>query len=335
VTVVQYEEPTPLPPSRPGDEREPGPSGDVARLRAAAEYANYIGNTDFVPETLRGNPAAIAAALLAGEELGLKKMAALRSIAIIRGRPTLTAEAQRGLIVAAGHEIWFEETTATRAIVAGRRAGSDRIGRITWTMDDAVRAGIVGQPNYSRYPAEMLRARASAALVRAMFPDVTLGIPASEELEDGHNTTVAAPADSPAPKPGKARSRRTGQAAPLAPIPAPDLQPEPPVPPEPLATDAQKRQMFALMRDASLRTATRDDRLDYTRAVIGRDISSSNELTVAEASTVIGELQKVLAGEPDSSTEDSDSNELQDSDSNKATTGLESAVEEEPDAAPF
>src|SRR5215831_1224397 len=184
MTIQQYESPPPLPPSRPGDELQAGPTGDVARLRAAAEYASYIANTSLVPEALRGDPAAIAAVMLAGQELGLKPMASLRMVVLIRGRTALTAEAQRGLVTSEGHELWFDESTVTRAIAAGRRRDSDRVARITWTLDDAKRAGIAGGENWRRYPAEMLRARASAALARAMFADVIGGIPASEEIED-------------------------------------------------------------------------------------------------------------------------------------------------------
>ncbi len=308
MTVIQYESPPPLPESRPGDELERGPAGDVARLRAAAEYANYIGNTDFVPEPLRGNPAAITAALLAGDELGLQKMAALRTIAMIRGRPTLTSEAQRGLILSRGHEIWFEESTVTRAIVAGRRAGSDRIGRITWTMDDARRAGLANQPNYSRYPAEMLRARSSAALARAMFADVTLGIPASEELEgepdNGMAPTVDVPPSAEPSAPPRQRTRRRKTAAapaaqPVPPTPPPDEQPQP-KPDEPLATEAYLRRIFATMRDLGVGSEGSEDerraeRLLYTSHVARRRISSSNELTIGEAGRVIDQLDADIA----------------------------------------
>lgn len=337
MTVVQYEQPPPLPASRPGDELERGPVGDVARLRAAAEYAHYIGNTEFVPDGMRGRSEAITAALLAGEELGLQKMASLRSIVIIRGRPAVYAEALRALVNAAGHEIWFEETTTTRCIAAGRRGGSDRVGRITWTMDDAKRAGLAGQQSYRTYPAEMLRARASAALARAMFADVTLGLPAVEEIDeygaDGQIVEVASqppPADAePQPPAGRTRRRRPAsnpsasaaapattparegivtrevlgpeqtssflEREPVRPEPPPDTQ-EPPPAAEPPATDAQKRQIFALMRDSGLTGATdtdREHRLGYTSRIIGRRIQSSNELTIREAGLVIDDLQEI------------------------------------------
>jgi len=300
MTVVQYDDPVPLPPSRPGDELATGPGGDVARLRAAAEYAGYIANTDFVPETMRGRPDQIAAAMLAGAEVGLKPMAALRMVAIIRGRPTLTAEAQRGLVTAAGHEIWFEESTTTRCIAAGRRAGNDRVGRITWTLDDAKRAGLAGQHNYRTYPAEMLRARASAALCRAMFADVTLGIPAAEELDDAVTDNGPPPAAAePPPQAASTRRRKrpasatpaTPAAPPLPPTPPVDEQPEPAAV-EPPSTDAQRRRIFALMRDVDM-PADRAARLAYTARVVGREIESSNALTFREAGLVLDDLAEV------------------------------------------
>lgn len=294
MTVVQYEQPTPLPPSQPGDELEQGPRGWVARLRAAAEIAAYINGTDFVPAGLRGNPAAIAAAILYGDELGIGPMQALAKIAVIKGRPALLAEAQRALVAAAGHEIWFEESTATRAIAAGRRQGSDRIGRITWTLDDAKRAGLAGQPNYRSYPAEMLRARASAALCRSMFPDVIGGMAAAEDLE-------GLPEDSQPPSPPAAEEKpasRRRSRQPVTPTPPPDPQPEPPaVADEAPVSDAQRRHLFALMRDAGI-PEDRELRLAYLGHVIGRTIESTGELTGREASLAIDELRETLALPP-------------------------------------
>jgi hypothetical protein len=320
---MTYEPPAPLPPSRPADELERGPTGWVARLRAAAEIANYVGETDFVPQALRGNAPAIAAAILYGGEIGLDPMTALQLIAVIRGRPTLTAEGQRAQILAAGHEIWLEESTTTRAIVAGRRAGSDRIGRVTWTMDDAKRAGLAGQPAYRAYPREMLIARASAGLARQMFADVVRGLPATEELEGEQDGPPAepppAPPDTPPPAPATRTRRRRPAPTPAAgpapapepepeparpalpPTPPPDDQPEPEPPAEPESTSAQRRQMFALFRDLGLEE--RDEQLEVVRQAIGRDVESRAELTLGEAATVIDALKRRKAGDDVSGSE--------------------------------
>jgi hypothetical protein len=320
MTIQQYEPPAPLPATTLDEQA----LGWVARLRAAAEIAGYIGGTEFVPEALRNRPEAITAAILYGEEVGLAPMRALAMVAVIKGRPAMLAEAQRSLILAAGHELWFEESTTTRAIAAGRRRGDDRVGRITWTMDDAKRAGLAGQPNFQRYPAEMLRARSSAALARTMFADVIGGMAAIEELvgepDNGPPPGLVdapPPADAPPAPMRQPRRRPAASSRPAGPAPAetppkpdpeptaatpldpptpPDTQPQPPAPDEPLATEAYKRRIFATMRELGIGAqgddaARRAERLGYVETIVERELASSNELTLGEAGRVIDQLK--------------------------------------------
>ena len=177
------------------------------------ELAKAIAGTDFVPRAMRNNPAAISAAILYGDEVGIGPMQSLARISVIEGRPTLAAETQRGLVLAAGHELWLDELTPTRATWCGKRAGSEAVTRITWTMDDARRAGLDRKVNWRTYPRAMLSARASAELVRAVFADVIGGLAATEEILDAdeleaarESGTVALPAGTAAS--GKRRRRR-------------------------------------------------------------------------------------------------------------------------------
>ena len=196
-----------------------------------AEIAQRIGGTDFVPEGIRNNPAQITAALLYGQEVGLGRMVSLAMIAVIHGRPTLAAEAQRALILAAGHDIWIEESTISKCTMAGRRRESDQISRVTWTMDDARRAKLAGKPSWQLYPRAMLLARASAELARAIFPDAIGGLAATEELAD-----EPPPENGTPPEPERATTRRKRRAPnaaadePSAPVPPaePEPTPEPP-----------------------------------------------------------------------------------------------------------
>ena len=258
MTIQPYETPERL----PATELDQQALTWVSRLRAAAEIANYIGDTEFVPDALRNRPEAITSAILYGQEVGLEPMRALAMVVVIKGTPALRAEAKVSLILAAGHELWFEESTVTRAIAAGRRKGSDRVGRITFALDDAKRAGLAGQPNYQKYPAEMLRWRAASALARTMFADVVGGLASVEELEgDPENGTPEL--EQQTPKRTTTR-RRTKTAA--EPSPPPDTQPEPPIPDKPAVTDAQSRQIFALdarRRHRKPRRPPRLHRLDH------------------------------------------------------------------------
>jgi hypothetical protein len=195
-------------------------------LTDPAEIARVVGGTEFVPAGLRNNAPAITAALLFGEEVGLRPMMSLARIAVINGRPTLAAEAQRALILRAGHQLWIDELTITRCTVAGQRRGSDQVSRVTWTMDDARRANLAGKTPWKLYPRQMLLARASAELARAVFPDAIGGLAATEELED--EPEVAAIDNGEQPKATTRRRRRqTPAAAPPSPEPPPTSAPDP------------------------------------------------------------------------------------------------------------
>lgn len=151
----------------------------------AWKLACRVAGTEFVPKALRDKPEAVLACILAGHEAGLSPMTSLRSIHVIEGRPAMSAELMRAIVARAGHEVWVEESTSTRAIVAGKRNGSSRELKVTWTEDDARRAGLLGKENWKKYPRAMLVARASTELARYLFPDVLAGISHSiEELAD-------------------------------------------------------------------------------------------------------------------------------------------------------
>jgi len=267
----------------------------------ALELANQIAGTDFVPKQLQNNPAAITAAILYGDEVGLGPMQSLAKIAVINGRPTLAAEAQRALILAAGHDLWVEESTATKCTIAGRRKDSDATSRMTWTMDDARRAGLANKPPWKMYPRQMLMARASAELARAVFPDAIGGLAATEELDEEHESVNGKSAVTPAPEPTAKRTRKRANVtapattperpAPTAPEPLPvpgDLEPAAAPDAEEMITDPQRKKLHALFNEKEI--TNRDERLSYCGAVIGREVPSSTDLKKNEASKIIEQL---------------------------------------------
>jgi hypothetical protein len=207
------------------------PRSSSSSLELAPEawkLASRVADTDFVPKALRGKPEAVLACILAGHEAGISPMQALAKIHVVEGRPAMAAELMRALVLRAGHELWIEESTSTRVIVAGQRAGSERVSRVAWTMDDAKRANLAGKNNWRSYPRAMLLARATAELCRALFPDVLAGISHTiEELADGDDVDrPLEPEDAgeatTAPPTTKARARRAA----TAPGAAPAMEPE-------------------------------------------------------------------------------------------------------------
>ena len=259
------------------------PSAEVQRRRAwvelmrpAAELAASIAGTEFVPKTLRDNPAAIAACVLYGDEVGLGPLQSLAKIAVIDGRPSLAAEAMRSLIFAAGHDLWVEEASGQKATVAGQRSGSKQTSRVTWTLDDARRANLANRQNWRMYPRQMLLARATAELARLIFADAIGGLSAIEELEPADLQVVERV--EPERPTGEIRQR---ERAPLA-----QAEPEP-AEPAPLS-GGQRNKLHASFRE---RGVDRMERLKWASAVLGREVPSFNDLTLPEASLLIETLE--------------------------------------------
>jgi len=203
----------------------------------AFQLADKLSATEFVPVALRNRPAAIAAAILTGHEIGLPPMASLAHIHVIQGRPTLSAAAMRGLVLAHGHRIWIEESTNTRATVCSQRRGEERVSSTTWTIDDAERAKLKHKDNWITYPRAMLIARATGDNARANFMDVLAGIAyTSEEAEDMDPEAPPAGGQAALPAAPAGTVRRRARRAATAAAPS-----EPPPAPEPAAQEQQPR----------------------------------------------------------------------------------------------
>src|SRR5262245_43761150 len=248
----------------------PGFSADW--LADPAEIAQRVGGTEFVPQGLRNNLAGITAALLYGAELGLGPMQSLEGLYVVNGRVGVYAEKLRAMVLRDGHELWIEEASITKVTVAGRRKDSAEVSRITWTLDDAKRAGLAGKQSWKMYPRQMLLARASAELARAIFPDAIGGLAAREELEDDAAGQENGTAPAPTRAPKTRQRRRTSVSAPATtPEQAPPPEPEqPPLPGEDEGEtkieEWQRKNLMRLFREKGI--TERPDRLAYASAVV-------------------------------------------------------------------
>jgi len=161
----------------------------IAVCSDVIKVANVICDTPFVPDGLRGSGPAVAAAILAGRELSLGPMTSLANIHVIKGKPALSAVLMRALVQAQGHQWQDGDVTDTRAVVRGRRKGESEWTEVSFTADQAKRAGI----ELGKYPQDKLYARATSRLARRKFADVIAGMPYSaEELEDGAGDVILA-----------------------------------------------------------------------------------------------------------------------------------------------
>ena len=159
--------------------------------REAHQIAQSLAGTSFVPATMRGKPSDVTGAILAGHELGLSPMAALRSIDLIQGTPGLRAHAMRGLVQSHGHEVEVVEASEQTVVMRGRRRGAESWQTVTWTIARAAKLGLTGKDQWKKQPQTMLIARATGEVCRLIAADVLHAMPyASEEL-DGYGQQAA------------------------------------------------------------------------------------------------------------------------------------------------
>lgn len=168
----------------------------------AMTLASTLAKSGIIPDTLKGKPADILVVLMTGRELGVGPMQAMRGISVIKGKPVLSADFMVALCLRHRDICEFfrlVESTPAVAHYQTKRLGSEPVD-LKWSMQDAERAGLAGGQNWRNHPAAMLRARCSAALARAVYPDLVGGLYEESEGEEmkGHKS---APVVSIAPPP--------------------------------------------------------------------------------------------------------------------------------------
>lgn len=266
----------------------------------AAQIAEQLARTSFVPASLRGKPDDIAAAILAGQELGLQPMATLRSIDVIQGTPGLRAHAMRGLVQSHGHKVLLVESTKDRCVMRGQRKGEEW-QQVEWTTDRAALMGLTGKNEWKRQPQTMLVARATGEICRLIASDVLHAMPyAAEELELDAPTYTAEVAPT-----GRATANdvirrqpgdeaQTGPAAPAA------------------ASTAQLRGLSILMTECGITShtgkgsTTLNDqaRFAWLTEFLGRPVEGTTKnLTADEVERAVAELKQVQVARAQQRTE--------------------------------
>lgn len=193
-------------------------------LRERMAYARSLASSALIPKAFRSGrggddgfretTANVLLAVELGNTLGLSPLQALCQVNVVEGKPGLGAEGQLAQVLKAGHDMYVDEERSdrTKATVVAQRTGSDRVHTITYTLDDAVAAGLVrivdGKP-YARSQSgkalpwetstpDMLVWRAVTRACKRVFPDVTGGLavvedePGTQYAPTGGATTTAA-----------------------------------------------------------------------------------------------------------------------------------------------
>lgn len=199
-TEVGVETQKPRAGSEPADSRHifsteilPPPSTDFSMqleprsLRESALLAQELFKSRLF--SAYGTYQGVLSTILAGRELGLQAMASLRGFHIIDGKPTLSADLIRALVLKSGACDYFRCVTRTND---GATWETQRKGQapqtLSFTLDDGKLAWSKDEKawkasGWGKNPADMCVARASAKLCRLVYADVCFNLCAPEEME--------------------------------------------------------------------------------------------------------------------------------------------------------
>lgn len=169
--------------------------------RNAAEletFAKWVVESGFRKD-LRA-PGAAAILIAAGRTHGLGVFAALECFDIVYGRPFLRGKAARAFLLRSPMVDHFEiledpddQEKPERAVLLIKRKGWAEAKRVTFTLDEAKKLGLLdrkkddgstAQTGWHTQPGVMLVERATTKAIRRHFPDILLGLGLEDEEEE-------------------------------------------------------------------------------------------------------------------------------------------------------
>jgi hypothetical protein len=187
-----------VPAAQPAPPPRPAAAPDLWEQAAQLARAREI-----LPKAYAANPGTIWLVLGWADAQGVDPLTAIYGVSFVNNRPVVDARLQSALAERAGYRIKVEHADDESATVAVIRDG-EILGRTTYTMDDARRAGLAGRDNYRRHPRRMLVARARTEAISFHAPSVGVGLSVADdgELEvDGGRPVEPAPVAPPSADP--------------------------------------------------------------------------------------------------------------------------------------
>jgi hypothetical protein len=138
--------------------------------------------TKFLPAHIQ-NGIQFAAIVLVGREKGLGTMASCQRLQFIKGTLSERADSQLSRFKAQGGRSEFKELTDERAVLWVRHPNGDQHTQ-TFTLQDAIKAGLATNDNYKKHPQAMLRSRAITSALKSVGWDGAVATYDPDELAD-------------------------------------------------------------------------------------------------------------------------------------------------------
>jgi hypothetical protein len=163
---------------------------DASRFEFGQRVANLFAASQLVPAHLRGKPQDCFIALHMAERLNEDPLIVMQNIYIVSGKAGWSAQYMIGRAnrsgVFRGRITWKTEGTgdALKVTACATLAETGEVVEASASMAMAKAEGWVSNKKYQSMPEHMLRFRSATMLIRLYAPEVMLGIPTADEVED-------------------------------------------------------------------------------------------------------------------------------------------------------
>ena len=187
---------------------------ETQELPALFELSKHLVDSGFLPEHIK-KPGQAVAIILAGRELGMPPMRALRALTMVKGKVVESADSQLARFKAEGGSATFQRLDDEFAVLELKHPNGDTHVE-QFSMADAKRAGLTANQTWTKYPKAMLRSRVITAGLKSIGWDGAVGNYDPDEARE------IGPVAAPEPKiqmPRRLSEARlsVGVAAPLSP----------------------------------------------------------------------------------------------------------------------
>lgn len=155
-----------------------------SELGALVKVADALGDAGpMLPKHITTKGAALAV-IMAGDELGIPPMAALRGLFLVNGKVGMDYSLMVGLLRRAGYRVVWKDKSDTRCELLLTHPDGTTHTEV-WDVDRAKKAKLWGNSGpWSTYPEAMLTARCVSSAARAFAGDVLAGCYSMEEVRE-------------------------------------------------------------------------------------------------------------------------------------------------------
>lgn len=243
---------------------------DTAMFEAAERASRMLAKSTMVPAAFQNKPENVMIAMDFAQRLDMNPFQVMQNMYVIKGTPSLSSQmliALANTSKAFTGSIKYRETGKGDDLTVTAYAVDASDGEecsVTIRLGDLKKGGNLNSPLWKTIPAQQMRYRAAAYLVRAYCPEAAMGLYSKDEIQDTPEIVESLPApqlvapqsepevldaifseeatekaEEPAekPKPKRTRGKAKPKAAPPVEAPPVETPPEPEVPDDDPADD--------------------------------------------------------------------------------------------------